>query len=442
MPSVPVLPRRRHLPAFAAAGLIGPALFLVAAPPAAAQYAFRDVADSSMTAPGGGNYSFGGNIRANVSINNAGAVAFQAGSVYRNDGTTTTRVIASGTAAPGGGTFIQLYNPVIGDGGHVAVLGRFAGGLDFAYYRVDPSGASIVRLGGTWQAAPGGGTYQSLDFGGFTPSVNASGSVAFWGDTDLSASNLYVSDGETAARIGARNDALPGGGTVNKFDEPHLNDSGQVAYFTTMNGGPALGVYLYNGAGGTTTRIAATGDVAPGGGTFSLLGTTSMNDLGAVAFHSTTTGGPADALYRYSGGVLTRIAALGDPALAAGSPTGIWGWNTINNNGLTAFATRTGANTTTVIQGIYTGDGTTTAKVVALGDALFGSTVTNLGLNKQSLNDAGQVAFNFTLQDGRSGVAVATPQAAAAVPEPGTLALASFPILALAAVRTVRRRRR
>ena len=68
-------------------------------------------------------------------------------------------------------------------------------------------------------------------------------------------------------------------------------------------------------------------------------------------------------------------------------------------------------------------------KVIALGDALFGSTVTGLDF-LNGLNDAGDVAFLYHLADGRQGIAVAS------VPEPAGLAL-----LAIGACAALPRRR-
>ncbi len=54
------------------------------------------------------------------------------------------------------------------------------------------------------------------------------------------------------------------------------------------------------------------------------------------------------------------------------------------------------------------------------GNLLFGSTVTDVRLSKQALNDAGQLAFSYTLADGRNGIAVANT-----VPEPGSARVAT-----------------
>jgi len=46
--------------------------------------------------------------------------------------------------------------------------------------------------------------------------------------------------------------------------------------------------------------------------------------------------------------------------------------------------------------------------VIRPGDPLFGSTVTQVNLGRFALNDRFQMAFEYTLTDGRSGIAVAS----------------------------------
>jgi hypothetical protein len=74
--------------------------------------------------------------------------------------------------------------------------------------------------------------------------------------------------------------------------------------------------------------------------------------------------------------------------------------------------------------GIFTGPDPLADKVIREGDALFGSTATEINYFR-GLNDDGAIAFTYVLANGRAGVAVA------AVPEPtGVLVLAiATPIL-------------
>ncbi|WP_189525066.1 DUF7453 family protein [Nostoc sp. 'Peltigera membranacea cyanobiont' 232] len=68
------------------------------------------------------------------------------------------------------------------------------------------------------------------------------------------------------------------------------------------------------------------------------------------------------------------------------------------------------ANLSTGGEGIFTGADISQDKVIATGDTLLGSTVTQLGFSSQGLNNSGQIAFYATLADGISGIFRADPQ--------------------------------
>ena len=63
------------------------------------------------------------------------------------------------------------------------------------------------------------------------------------------------------------------------------------------------------------------------------------------------------------------------------------------------------------------------------GDALFGSTVTDLQFYSTGLNNRGQVAFRAALADGTLGIYRADPWQA--VPEPSTLAVAFSAVICM-----------
>jgi hypothetical protein len=60
-------------------------------------------------------------------------------------------------------------------------------------------------------------------------------------------------------------------------------------------------------------------------------------------------------------------------------------------------------------QGIFSGDDPVADNVIAFGDPLFGSNVScdSLGSTYRSLSDNGDIAFTYSLPNGRSGVAIA-----------------------------------
>jgi hypothetical protein len=100
----------------------------------------------------------------------------------------------------------------------------------------------------------------------------------------------------------------------------------------------------------------------------------------------------------------------------------------INNSGLVAFSA-----TLNGVRGIYTEVGPQIARIIGVGDNLFGSTVTQIGFGKDGLNELGQVGFFYQLANGRTGIALATP-----VPEPASILLAAIAILAISVVHCAR----
>ena len=97
---------------------------------------------------------------------------------------------------------------------------------------------------------------------------------------------------------------------------------------------------------------------------------------------------------------------------------GMLGPTTINNEGSVVF----GASLDTREYGIFTGADPINDKVIAIGDPLFGSTVTRLNFSN-GLNNSGQIAFLAELADGTEGVFVAEPEPLEPepVPEPASV---------------------
>lgn len=155
----------------------------------------------------------------------------------------------------------------------------------------------------------------------------------------------------------------------------------------------------YTGTGGATTTIALNS-----GPTFNTFNNpSSINASGTVAFWATLRAGAGggDGIFTGAGGATTAVALSSGPTFSAfrNSPS-------INTAGTVAFL----ANLDAGGSGIYIGDGGAGTRVIGTGDALFGSTVSSLGFGYGGLNDVGQLSFLYTLADGTTGIAVATPE--------------------------------
>jgi len=242
------------------------------------------------------------------------------------------------------------------------------------------------------------------------PSINQAGNVAFHA---TGASNTVDRFIFTGFGFGGNTTELASttGPTFNTLDQrPFINGGGTVVFHATLDAG---GDGIFASAGGVTSVIAQSS-----GPTFSGFSTggPSINDAGTVVFYAGTDAGDSG-IFTVSNGVTRAIA------LSSGIYKGFPYRAAINSGGTVAFMAFLDSGPT----GIYLANGTAHTRVVSVGDALFGSTVSalNFGEGTRGLNDADQIAFNYTLANGTAGIAVAT------VPEPTAALLLSVGALAL-----------
>src|SRR5262249_55883815 len=147
------------------------------------------------------------------------------------------------------------------------------------------------------------------------------------------------------------------------------------------------------------TVIAQAGDSAPPGGMFSALVEPSISN-GIVAFNGTFDGGSG--IFTGAGGSLTTIVTTAETT-PSGKSFASFSFPTIGGDTVAFRGAYVGGS------GIYTRASGALSKVIELGDPLFGSTVTNFTFSALGLDPggSGNLAFTYTLADGRSGVALA-----------------------------------
>ena len=144
-----------------------------------------------------------------------------------------------------------------------------------------------------------------------------------------------------------------------------------------------------------------------------------LNDSGTMVFFARLVPvGEEEGIFTFSGGPITTIADSSGPFNGFRQPS-------LNNSGTVAFL----GSLDTGESGIFTGPDPSADEVIGTGDPLFGSTVAQFFMDRESLNDSGQIAFYYELADGRIGVARADPLVTP-VPEPGTLFLLVAGLLA------------
>lgn len=312
------------------------------------------------------------------SLNNSGTLAFfnYRTGIVRSNGTTST------TIAGYDGTFSNYGEPTINTAGTVTYTGDF---IDGGMGLFTGNGSTTTTVSNT-NASP-----FSL-FG--APVINATGTVGFYASAG-GGKGLYIRNGASPVAAIALS-----GGTFTNFSDPAINAAGVMGFQAQLSGaGGNTGVYTSDGV--TLTPIALST-----GTTFRKFDMAiSINDAGILAF-SGSLKNFNEGVYTSDGVTLKTIGQTG-----SGSPYSSFSFTrpSINTDGLVGFRARLTAGGG---DALFVGNGTETVKVVATGDALFGSTVTALMSSTTALNDSNQFAFQYTLATGFTGVALATIEVA------------------------------
>jgi hypothetical protein len=257
-----------------------------------------------------------------LALNSSGTVAFAAAlsggkatsGVFLAGHNKIEPIALSGASAPDitGGTLVSFERPVLDESGNAAVLALVRRGRE-------ASDAILLRRGTQWHKlvavgdrAPGGG-----NFSGFgAPAINNLGAVAFPAVIEQGPilGGIYLfEEGEARLALGAGS-PVPDGGIFGKFSEQvAINDAGAIVFSAVLRqGGPPGAVFMLEGE--AVRRVAAIGDPAPGGGTFSAFTAWPvLSPLGTIGFVASVDGGPSSSgIFISTARGLERLAAVGD----------------------------------------------------------------------------------------------------------------------------------
>lgn len=308
------------------------------------------------------------------SIRDDGVICFQAGlrdgrtGVFTADGQTITDVGVTGTPTCPLAAFTS--HPDINTRGDVTVYAR------------QPSGEEVLALrkaGGTWETAGAGRRLYGI--GPLGPTMNERGDVAFRATTHRGTASLQLWRDGQIITVAEADDRFSGFAGL-----PVVNGQGDVTFRASLRDSRE-GVFVRQ-LDGTCMERAATGgdfdDIAP---------FPTMNDRGDVAFVARTRGSSGWGVFIATAGGLTRWIGP-DPAFD--SYRGVL----LNNAGPVVFyGTPVGGQL-----GIYSGPDPSQHRILGLGDALLGSTVSDFALNPVSVNERGQIAVRVALKDGQQWV--------------------------------------
>jgi hypothetical protein len=166
-------------------------------------------------------------------INSGGEIAFLAQSfpnpngMYLDNNGAFSTIARDGAPAPGGGSFSlgfpdPRFGPAISDNGDVAFAADLTiGGRGVFRY----SQGALTRIAGPGDPSPDGSIFLSTD----APTINASGQIAFSGETFIGFGAFLYSNG-VLQKVIAPGDRLPQRDSITFADLPQVNDAGQVAF--------------------------------------------------------------------------------------------------------------------------------------------------------------------------------------------------------------------
>lgn len=367
---------RSWLVRFLVTALMGPVT-----PVGAAEYSFQSIVDSSS-----GLTQFSG-----TAINSAGLIAFRAELTGGGEGVFIGGAGPLIPVADIGGSFLNLDDDSLSI--NIAGLVAFSASLD-------PGPCTSWGCEGVFAGdgelvltiADGSGM-----FAGFNPgtAINDSGRVAFRAGKDMGGSGLFTKLGSEVTTIADVSGFLD---SINGFS---MNNAGTVAFRGAYFGG--AGMYVGSGSGLAT--------IADTSGPFSSIpGTPDINDRGEILFSASLDAG-GSGVYLSSGGVNTPLVSSSGPfSTFADRPC-------INARGDVAFHATLDAGGS----GIFTGDDPALHAVVRVGDPMFGSTISSIHATRFDFNNGGQIAFAYSLTNGTSGIAVATPHLSGDLNADGTV---------------------
>jgi hypothetical protein len=220
---------------------------------------------------------------------------------------------------------------------------------------------------------------------------------------------IFTTTGDGSQRLVVDNKGVFG----NFGGLPTINSAGAVAftgYKDVVNNTSEMGLYIGTVGGNGITSTVLTTNGSP---LYNWDGAPYINDKGEIAFkaYEDNTGEPGIFVVNQDGTNLRTVARAG--GIGGTGPYSMFDSPIINDVGTVVFR----GYLDTGERGIYSGPDPVADKVVQEGDPLFGSTVASVAFLR-GLNNQNEIAFYFTLIDGRSGIAKAKLNISPPTPTP------------------------
>jgi hypothetical protein len=349
-------------------------------------------------------------------------------------GYTFTEVATIGASAPGGGTFVNDFEPsAINGSGELGFTADVSTGGEGVFVARNGTITQVMR---SHTPAPGGVRLGPGELGRI--GLNDEGDLATGfllhpfnpnATSGLNEGVFRWSHNGGLSAVALPGQAMPGGGTFEgTYVNYGINNRGDVIYQGLATGsavssgtppnysGMSLALYEQS-RDGVSTRLVGPGDAAPGGGVFDDAWNGSNNNAGDVAFSAHVQGDPCisifvpfacgDSQYLRNGvtGAITSIAHQGDPAPGGGTFSVAFG-GLVNGADQVAFEGSTGADNSPPYNVYQWSKGVITAVAVAgqpmPGGGDYATSSGNAGTFGQ--NDRGDVSFTTALDTVTNGL--------------------------------------
>ena len=215
------------------------------------------------------------------------------------------------------------------------------------------------------------------------PSLNDRGDIAFLATVRRGRETveaIYVRTGGKIQKVVGQGDAAPTGGTFAGFGPPSLNNRGVIAFGAVVEGRAVPGG-IFLAESGQIRMILGAGDDTPLGGIFAKFSEhIAVNDAGTVAFHARLKNTPVQAaIMALDGGRLRSVAAIGDRAPDGGTFSNFGLWPALAADGTIGFTASVDGGTSAVGVFVNGADGST--RLAGVGDtAPGGGTIVTLTL--------------------------------------------------------------
>ncbi len=226
----------------------------------------------------------------------------------------TVRPVAlTGAQAPGNaGVIAALDAPSVNARGDIAFLASLRRGRETAEAVLIASGGRLRKVVASGDAAPAGGTFAA--FG--PPTIALDGTVVFGAAIEGRAvpGGIFLWKADQLRMVLGAGEETPIGGIFAKISERvGFSDQGTIVFHGQLKGAPvAAGIFAISG--GRTQTIARLGDAAPGGGRYSNFGLwPAINANGVIAFTAAVDGGPSPVIaVRVAADGPRRVVGVGD----------------------------------------------------------------------------------------------------------------------------------